>query len=207
MGNIDSKEEKININETIEKNKNIVTTLNKRLNYLEKKIDKEKKNVKEKIRNNNKKLALINLKRKKMYEKQVDNLYSQICNIEQQIIMLEGSAINTSVINTMEISKNTLNRINKENNIEKVEQIIGNLEEQININEEVNEVLNTPINDVFDDTELLEELDNLIDDKKDVKKNFNLKNMPNVPNNKISFQKDINKEEKDALNELETLMQ
>tara|TARA_B100001093_G_scaffold505803_2_gene563718 strand:- start:2961 stop:3584 length:624 start_codon:yes stop_codon:yes gene_type:complete len=207
MGNVESQKKEPNIKDTIEKNKKIVITLNKRLEHLEKKIELEKNNALEKIKNKKKQSALINLKKKKMYEKQVNNLYSQIGNLEQQIIVLESSAINTNVIDTMKISNNTLKKINKENNIEKVEDLIDNIDEQINLNNEVNQLLSNPINDLENDQELLEELENL--NRDDFEQNTHLPKLPQAPNNKVSFNIENNniENEKDALEQLELIMQ
>lgn len=207
MGNVESQKKDPNIKDTIEKNKKIVITLNKRLDHIEKKITLEKNKALEKIKKKKKQSALINLKKKKMYEKQLNNLYSQIGNLEQQIIVLESSAINTNVIDTMKISNNTLKKINKENNIEKVEDLIDNIDEQINLNNEVNQLLRNPINDFENDQELLEELENL--NRNDFEQNTHLPKLPQAPNNKVSFNIENNniENEKDALEQLELIMQ
>ena len=62
MGNVESQKKEPNIKDTIEKNKKIVITLNKRLEHLEKKISLEKNNALEKIKNKKKQSALINFK-------------------------------------------------------------------------------------------------------------------------------------------------
>tara|TARA_B100001093_G_scaffold519533_1_gene608998 strand:- start:2766 stop:3383 length:618 start_codon:yes stop_codon:yes gene_type:complete len=204
MGNVESQKKEVNLKETIEKNKKTVITLNKRLEHLEKKIEIEKKNALQKIKNKNKKSALINLKRKKMYEKQVDNLYSQIGNIEQQIIVLEGSAINYNVLETMKLSNKTLKKINKENNVESVENLIENIDEQINLNEEINQVLGTPIDDLENDHELLEELENL--NKTDQNEKNIINQLPEIPSNLIKINNKKNILEKKALENLELLM-
>ena len=207
MGNVESQKQEPNIKDTIEKNKKIVITLNKRLEHLEKKIELEKNNALKKIKIKKKKSALINLKRKKMYEKQVDNLYSQIGNLEQQIIVLESSAVNNSVFETMKISNNTLKKINKKNTVEKVENLIDNIDEQINLTNEVNQVLSNPINDFEDDQELIDELENL--NSYENKENVSLPKLPQAPNDQI--QSDIKNKnienEKDALEKLELIMQ
>ena len=154
MGNSNStnhSNKKLNTNAVLHKNKKTVETLEKRIAHLEQKIKNEVKLAKIKIKNNNKQKALLNLKKKKMYQKQIENLTAQMFNLEQQSIVLEGSILNNQIFDTMNTSKNTLKRVNKNVNVDTVEDLMDNLNTQMSEVEEVNQVLSQPIdNDEYD---------------------------------------------------------
>ena len=204
MGNSNStnhSNKKINTNEVLHKNKKTVETLEKRIAHLEQKIKNEVKLAKIKIKNNNKQKALLNLKKKKMYQKQIENLTAQMFNLEQQSIVLEGSILNNQVFDTMNTSKNTLKRVNRNVNVDTVEDLIDNLNTQMSEVEEVNQVLSQPIdNDEYDEDELLKELESDSETTEETNKEIMTVNLPNVPTEPIK-----NIEEK-ALDELEKMM-
>jgi len=207
MGNSNStnhSNKKLNTNEVLHKNKKTVETLEKRIAHLEQKIKNEVKLAKIKIKNNNKQKALLNLKKKKMYQKQIENLTAQMFNLEQQSIVLEGSILNNQVFDTMNTSKNTLKRVNRNVNVDTVEDLMDNLNTQMSEVEEVNQVLSQPIdNDEYDEDELLKELESDSETTEETNKEIMTTeiNLPNVPTEPIK-----NIEEK-ALDELEKMME
>ena len=207
MGNSNStnhSNKKLNTNEVLHKNKKTVETLEKRIAHLEQKIKNEVKLAKIKIKNNNKQKALLNLKKKKMYQKQIENLTAQMFNLEQQSIVLEGSILNNQVFDTMNTSKNTLKRVNRNVNVDTVEDLIDNLNTQMSEVDEVNQVLSQPIdNDEYDEDELLKELESDSETTEETNKEIITTeiNLPNVPTEPIK-----NIEEK-ALDELEKMME
>ena len=207
MGNSNStnhSNKKLNTNEVLHKNKKTVETLEKRIAHLEQKIKNEVKLAKIKIKNNNKQKALLNLKKKKMYQKQIENLTAQMFNLEQQSIVLEGSILNNQVFDTMNTSKNTLKRVNRNVNVDTVEDLMDNLNTQMSEVEEVNQVLSQPIdNDDYDEDELLKELESDSETTEETNKEIMTTeiNLPNVPTEPIK-----NIEEK-ALDELEKMME
>ena len=207
MGNSNStnnSNKKLNTNEVLHKNKKTVETFEKRIAHLEQKIKNEVKLAKIKIKNNNKQKALLNLKKKKMYQKQIENLTAQMFNLEQQSIVLEGSILNNQVFDTMNTSKNTLKRVNRNVNVDTVEDLMDNLNTQMSEVEEVNQVLSQPIdNDDYDEDELLKELESDSETTEETNKEIMTTeiNLPNVPTEPIK-----NIEEK-ALDELEKMME
>jgi charged multivesicular body protein 4A/B len=207
MGNSNStnhSNKKLNTNAVLHKNKKTVETLEKRIAHLEQKIKNEVKLAKIKIKNNNKQKALLNLKKKKMYQKQIENLTAQMFNLEQQSIVLEGSILNNQIFDTMNTSKNTLKRVNKNVNVDTVEDLMDNLNTQMSEVEEVNQVLSQPIdNDEYDEDELLKELESDSETPEETNNEIMTTeiNLPNVPTEPIK-----NIEEK-ALDELEKMME
>jgi len=139
-----------------------------------------------------------------MYQKQIENLTAQMFNLEQQSIVLEGSILNNQIFDTMNTSKNTLKRVNKNVNVDTVEDLMDNLNTQMSEVEEVNQVLSQPIdNDEYDEDELLKELESDSETPEETNKEIMTTeiNLPNVPTEPIK-----NIEEK-ALDELEKMME
>lgn len=204
MGETQSKKEiSVDIIETIHKNKNTIEYLKKKINHQENIISKEILNAKCKLKKGDKKGALLCLKRKKMLENQVDNFTSQMFNLEQNIIILEGSTINKKIFETMKTNSNTLKYLNKKMDIDKISDLKDDINDHINELDELNNILAEPLNNDFDDDELLEELNSSEDDfQEDIKIE-----LPKVPNNKINtLNEDKNDDEDKALKELEKMM-
>jgi len=201
MGENNSKPEKsYDLVETIKNNKNVIDILKKKIFYLDKKVLQEVKNAKIKLKSGDKKNALICLKRKKIFEKQINNFTSQMFNLEQQIITLEGSVMNKKIIDTMNTTNNTMKHINKKVNINDISDLNDDINDHINNINEVNNLLSDPINNDFDDDDLLEELDILDEDDND--NNINIE-LPKVPETKIKIKIE---NDDDAIKELERMM-
>lgn len=58
--------------------------------------------------------ALFQLKRKKMYEKQIDQIYGKKSNIEMQIMALESASSNKELLSAMQTGKAALSASVKE---------------------------------------------------------------------------------------------
>jgi hypothetical protein len=58
--------------------------------------------------------ALFQLKRKKMYDKQIDQIYGKKTNIEMQVMALESAASNKEVLGVMKMGKDALQSAVKE---------------------------------------------------------------------------------------------
>ena len=132
MGNNESQpKSKINIVEVIGQNKNTINLLNKKIIHSEKRVNDEIQHAKRCLQLKNKSKALIHLKRKKMLQKQIDNLHGQIMNLEQQCISLEGLTINQQVVNTMKNTSNTMKQINRDMDVDKVDNLVSDIQEHM----------------------------------------------------------------------------
>jgi charged multivesicular body protein 4 len=194
------------INNTINKLKNIQANIVDRINVIDKNIEifyiKSKKFYIKK----NKKSAIYNLKLKKMYEREKEKLDSINFNIESQIFSIESMGL---IIETAETLKDTsihMKSINNKLDIDKIESTMEELQENKDIGEELQNIFSESINMEFDEDDLLKELkeeeikeeeikEEEIKDSKttDIKTNINHQNIistPNAPHHKI-----INKKE------------
>merc|ERR1711976_168945 len=136
--------------------------LMKKQDFLEKKIDAEmvtaRKNAK-----TNKRVALAALKRKKRYEKQLQQIDGTITTIEQQREALEGANTNTAVLQTMGEAAKALKRAHADMDVDKVHDMMDDIAEQQDVAKEISEAISNPVafGQEFDDDELEAELADL----------------------------------------------
>jgi Snf7 len=136
--------------------------LDKRQSHLEAKSDESLRIAKEKLKAKNKRAAMSYLKRKKNYDNQVDKLFGMRDNIEQQIMALENVAANKEVVHAMRIGRDAMQHNIRDNDIEKVDDMLDEINESMALQEEMNEALSRQIGTaVADDDELMAELEDI----------------------------------------------
>merc|ERR1712079_179537 len=139
--------------------------LEKKSAHLEKQIEKE---VAEARRHGtkNKRMALGALKRKKRLESQLGQIDNTLTTIEFQRDALMNARANAEMLNTMKVAGQAMKNIHKEvGGVEKVDDIMADIEESHAIAGEITEAISRPMgglfNDDFDDDDLLAELEDL----------------------------------------------
>merc|ERR1712025_1331900 len=148
--------------EAIQKLRETEDMLMKKQDFLEKKIDAEvavaKKNAK-----TNKRAALQALKRKKRYDKQLQQIDGTLSTIEMQREALEGANTNTAVLTTMNDAAKALKKANADLDVDKVHDMMDDIAEQQDVAKEISEAISNPVafGAEFDDDELEAELDML----------------------------------------------
>ena len=152
------------VNAAIHKLREHITTLEKRKNHSEKQISNYTKQAQKCMKNKNKKGALAKLKLKKVVEKRIDTLDNQIMNLELQVMTLEESIMNKLTVDAMRAGANAMKHDNPDQLIEDVENVQADIEDALDLQKDINDLLSQPIGDVYDDDELLGELDDLMDD-------------------------------------------
>jgi hypothetical protein len=133
-------------------------TLEKREQFLEKRINVFKTNAKEVVKTNKQK-ALMLLKKAKMNEKQLLSIYGQKENIEIQICTLEQGISNQNIISSMKQGKNAIENIGIKLNPDDIGELMEEINEGINNADEIANVMSTPIGQQYDDDDLLAELE------------------------------------------------
>ena len=171
---------------TIDKLKNIQNNIIDRIENINNNINKFLKISIEKYRSGNKKSAIYNLKLKKMYEREKEKLDSINFNIESQIFTIESMGL---IIETAETLKDTsihMKSINTKLDIDKIESTMEELQEHKDIGEELQSIFSESISMDFDEDELLQELNENVDENKNIIIN-DKNNIPteNTVNNKI----------------------
>lgn len=162
--------------EALGKLKETLELLEKRENFLQKKVEKEisfaRSNAKK-----NRKAALIAIKRKKIYENQIDKLQGARMTIETQVLTIEGAHVSLEAMSAMRQGANALKAIHRNMSVDDVDVVMDDIREQMDVAAEINEAIASPLGDTFDEDELEKELEELEELDQEVK----VEEEPEVP--------------------------
>lgn len=156
----------------IQNMRSTLETLEKREQFLEKRINEFKIEAKEAVKTNKQK-ALMLLKKAKMNEKQLSSIYGQKENIEIQICTLEQGISNQNIISSMKQGKNAIEKIGAKLDPDYIGELMEDINEGINNADEIATVMSSPIGQPYDEDELLAELE-------EVEKKEQVENVENV---------------------------
>jgi len=207
----------VDLNASIQQLRTASQQLEKREAYLENKIQQCLKAAKEKSKRRDKKGALYELKKKKQLDNQLQSIQGKKLNIETQIMTLEDAHLNKQTFTAMKTSATAIRSTVKEGDLDKVDDLMGEINDAMDQVHEMNEAMSQPIGPAMDEAELeaelaeLEELeaDELITGMPQTDQHQQetatskqpLIDLPNVPDKKIPAKK-----EDDELAELEEMM-
>jgi len=148
--------------ESIAKLRETLDLLEKRQQFLQKKIDGQNGEAKKYMQQKNKRAALIALKRRKTYEAQYDKIGGAMQTIETQVMTLENANVSVQAIGAMKEGARAMKGIHKEMDIDSVEDTMDEIREQMDLANEISDAISQPLGgEVFDDDELLDELEQL----------------------------------------------
>jgi len=181
----------------IVKVKDTIETMGKRQEHLLRKVNLETKNAMQYSKTNKKKEAIACLKRKKMFEKQVEQIANTMLTLETQLLTLESMNINREALEAQKFANAAIGEeVRKMGGVDAVAEVIDNVEEGLQdaheIQEELGRVVGMPgIDD--DEDELLAELEGLEEEqlaeeigKVDLGTNAEaLKGMPKAPQEEL----------------------
>ena len=148
--------------EAIQKLRETEEMLIKKQEYLEKKVNAEVATARKHAKTN-KRAALQALKRKKRYEKQLQQIDGTLTTIEQQREALDGANTNTAVLQTMGEAAKALKKAQGEMDVDQVHDMMDDIAEQQDVAKEISDAISNPVafGHEFDDDELEAELDDL----------------------------------------------
>jgi len=150
--------------DAISKLRDAAETMQKREEHLLRKMDNEIKLAKEFSAKGKKREALTCIKRKKMYEKQVEQITNAKMTLETQQLALEGVNLNVAVLSAQKAGADAMNRATKQiGGVEGVEEIVDSVEEGLQDADEIGQAVGRSINTGIDmdDDDLLAELEAL----------------------------------------------
>lgn len=148
--------------EAIQKLRETEEMLIKKQDFLEKKIEQEI-GIARKNAAKNKRAAIQALKRKKRYEKQLQQIDGTLSTIEMQREALEGANTNTAVLQTMKNAADALKAAHQHMDVDQVHDMMDDIAEQQDVAKEISEAISNPVafgHDV-DEDELERELEEL----------------------------------------------
>lgn len=147
--------------DTIKMLRDNLLTLEKREEHIQKKMDVALQEAKVKSQKKDKHGALFALKRKKMYEGEISKLQGTRITLESQINALESAAVNIETFRAIQAGAGQMKAMRKDIDAEKVEEIMDDIQEEKDIHDAISEAISRPGQDLFNDEELLAELEEL----------------------------------------------
>lgn len=178
--NIDVASSIMNIRQTID-------TLEKRENFMQKKIEDQVKEAKVRLKKGDKPGAMYCMKKKKMYEGEITKLNGARMTLERQQLALESQATTMDAYNAMRQGNQTMQAQRGRVDAEAVEEEMENIREEIETSNEIANAIGQPIDDEFDEAELLAELNDFEQEELE----DTLLNTPSVPADRPVISQDI----------------
>jgi len=160
--------------------------------------------AKQKMAKGDKKGALYAMKRKKLYEKEADKIVNVKMTLETQVMHLESAAQNAETFQAMRLGKDSLQAVHQQVGIDKVDDVMDEIKEEMEKAQEINDAIAQPIDPLLaDDDELLAELNAL--EASDLEAELLAPptpglSLPTVPDSQLPA---LAKEEEDDLKKLE----
>uniref|UniRef100_A0A7C8ZYX9 Arylamine N-acetyltransferase n=1 Tax=Opuntia streptacantha TaxID=393608 RepID=A0A7C8ZYX9_OPUST len=148
---------------TLDKLHETLEMLEKKEQVLLKKASAEVEKAKEFTRAKNKRAAIQCLKRKRLYEQQIEQLGNFQLRIHDQMIMLEGAKATTETVAALRTGASAMKAMQKATNIDDVDKTMDEINEQTDNLRQIQEALAQPIGAAadFDEDELEAELEEL----------------------------------------------
>ncbi|KAJ0265486.1 Vacuolar protein sorting-associated protein 32 2 [Hirschfeldia incana] len=155
--------EETNTLQTLGKLNETLEMLEKKESVLLKKAAGEVERAKEFSKAKNKRAAIQCLKRKRLYEQQVEQLGNFQLRIHDQMIMLEGAKATTETVDALRTGAAAMKAMQKATNIDDVDKTMDEINEQTDNMKQIQDALSAPFGSAadFDEDELEAELDEL----------------------------------------------
>ena len=135
--------------------------LEKREKHIEKQSAACREEAKTKLRAKDKRGALFLIKRAKLYDQQITQLYGKRSNLDIQIMALEGAASNSEIFKVMNVGRQALKQATSSVDVDVVGDLMEDLNESLQANEEINDALAQQIGPQMDEDELNAELEEM----------------------------------------------
>lgn len=140
------------------------------------------------------------MKKKKLYENEMEKIQNVKMTLETQIFHVESSVYNSTTISAMSEGTKTMKKIHAQTGVEKVEDILDEIREEAEFGNELSNAFRQPI-DLMDDDDLLAELEGLSCSPSVATSSYALP-MPTAPTTKVKLQ-GRQKDDDDDLRRLE----
>jgi urease gamma subunit len=139
------------VSDSIQALREACSMVEKRQQFLSEKMEGLVAAAKARLQSNDRKGAAFQLQRKKMLEKERDASYGKLQNLEVLINSLEAVATTTSIVQAMKAGQQALAETIKLNDVDKIEDIMDDINESIQQVDEVSEAMGRPIGAVIDE--------------------------------------------------------
>ncbi|CAH6723614.1 vacuolar-sorting protein Snf7p [[Candida] jaroonii] len=136
-----------------------IQMLNKKRSHLEQQITDQENLARKYVSSKQTTLAKNALKRKKGFESNLMKIENQIDSLETQLFAIEGANLNLETMKAMKQGASAMKQIHGEYDVDKVENTMDDIREQVELADEISEAISRPVgNDYVDEDELDEEL-------------------------------------------------
>lgn len=145
--------------ETIRKLREQLDALEKRELHIEKKIGLQLEEAKLKSAHKDKRGAIFALKRKKMYEAEIEKLQGARMTLETQVMTLESAHVNMETFMALRTGANHMKAIHGQMSVDTVDNIMDDIQEEMATADEIGRAISQPLgSQLYDDDELEAEL-------------------------------------------------
>jgi len=184
-----NEEEQKNATIVINNLRDQVSMMEKRNTAVKTRIDVAISEAKQKLDKKDKNGALIALKRKKQYDAEIEKNQGIQLVLENQIYSLEGITMQKTIVDALTLGNKSIKKFNMQLNSEKIEELMDDIQEEADNFKMIQDAMAQPLQQVYNDTELLDELEQLENDMTDKKLELELpesltlqnQRLPNVP--------------------------
>lgn len=148
---------------TLEKLHETLELLEKKERVLQKKVCGEVEKAKEYTRSKNKRAAIQCLKKKKLYESQIEQLGNFQLRLHDQMILLEGAKATTETLDALRNGASAMKSMQKAVNIDLLDKTMDDINEHTDHMKQIQDAVSAPIGSSFDfdEDELEGELEDL----------------------------------------------
>ena len=134
-------------------------TISKRELHISLKVDHALNEAKQNAAKKNKQGALFALKRKRLFESEINKMQGQRITLESQISAIESAISNTNTFNALKGGNQALKAIRGNIDSDKVDEMLDEMQEEKDIHDQISDAISRPLGgDPCDDDELLQEL-------------------------------------------------
>lgn len=155
--------------------------------------------------------ALFALKRRKLYEAELDKIANIKMTLETQVMNLESAQQNIETFKAMDAAKGAMADIRKVTDIDKVDDLMDGIKEEMELADEISNALAQPIDPLMqDEDDLLAELEELAVEDAEAQllepataATIRKEDYPTVPSSKLPTITNATKEEEEELRQLE----
>jgi len=147
---------------TVVKLREAVANQEKREEHLQRKIDAMGLEAKAKMAKKDKKGAMFAMKRRKLYEQEMDKIGNVKMTLETQMMQLESATQNAETFQAMKAGTTAMSNIHKTVGIDKVDDLMDDIREEIENGNEINQAMAQAVDPLCtDEDELMAELEAL----------------------------------------------
>ncbi|RUS87801.1 hypothetical protein EGW08_004466 [Elysia chlorotica] len=161
--------------------KTAVEKLEKEVHVLMTRVDGHLQEAKLHVKNGKKKMALICLRRKASLLKLVDTKSGSLTRLHEIMHKIEEASSNEMIVRACEAGVQAMKSLNLEVTAERAESVMDEMHEAMGLQEEVNDILSTPISQT-DEEELERSLEELLKEE-DQEQEVRGKDLPSMPSN------------------------